>query len=107
MTSRSLPDRCGVGAVCSFSHVGRRSRSNRYRATIAQFVEGLSPHVIEVVQFSGQPMHHLVEQGSLECRVGNWGGSPEDVSDAVLFILGADYFTGDTIIVDGGRHIRK
>ncbi len=34
-------------------------------------------------------------------------GSPEDVSDAVLFILGADYFTGDTIIVDGGRHIRK
>ena len=34
-------------------------------------------------------------------------GSPEDVSNAVLFILGADYFTGDTIIVDGGRHIRK
>ena len=34
-------------------------------------------------------------------------GSPDDVSNAVLFILGADYFTGDTIIVDGGRHIRK
>jgi pteridine reductase len=34
-------------------------------------------------------------------------GSPEDVANAVLFILGADYFTGDTIIVDGGRHIRK
>ena len=34
-------------------------------------------------------------------------GSPEDVSNAVLFILGADYFTGDTIIVDGGRHVRK
>jgi len=34
-------------------------------------------------------------------------GSPEDVSNAVLFILGADYFTGDTVIVDGGRHIRK
>jgi pteridine reductase len=34
-------------------------------------------------------------------------GSPEDVSNAVLFILGADYFTGDTIIVDGGRHIRN
>jgi hypothetical protein len=29
------------------------------------------------------------------------------VVNAVLFILGADYFTGDTIIVDGGRHIRK
>jgi len=34
-------------------------------------------------------------------------GSPEDVANTVLFILGADYFTGDTIIVDGGRHIRK
>jgi pteridine reductase len=34
-------------------------------------------------------------------------GSPDDVADTVLFILGADYFTGDTIIVDGGRHIRK
>jgi NAD(P)-dependent dehydrogenase (short-subunit alcohol dehydrogenase family) len=34
-------------------------------------------------------------------------GSPADVANAVLFILGADYFTGDTIIVDGGRHIRK
>ena len=34
-------------------------------------------------------------------------GSPDDVASAVLFILGADYFTGDTIIVDGGRHIRK
>jgi NAD(P)-dependent dehydrogenase (short-subunit alcohol dehydrogenase family) len=34
-------------------------------------------------------------------------GSPDDVANAVLFILGADYFTGDTIIVDGGRHIRK
>lgn len=33
-------------------------------------------------------------------------GSPEDVASAVLFILSADYFTGDTIIVDGGRHIR-
>lgn len=34
-------------------------------------------------------------------------GSPDDVANAVLFILGADYFTGDTIIVDGGRHVRK
>ena len=34
-------------------------------------------------------------------------GSPDDVASTVLFILSADYFTGDTIIVDGGRHIRK
>ena len=33
-------------------------------------------------------------------------GSPEDVAHAALYLLGADYVTGETIIVDGGRHIR-
>jgi len=33
-------------------------------------------------------------------------GTPEDVAHAVLYLLNADYVTGETIIVDGGRHIR-
>ncbi len=33
-------------------------------------------------------------------------GSPEDVSSTMLFILDSDYLTGETIIVDGGRHVR-
>jgi pteridine reductase len=33
-------------------------------------------------------------------------GSPEDVAQAVLYLLSADYVTGETIIVDGGRHVR-
>jgi pteridine reductase len=33
-------------------------------------------------------------------------GSPDDVAQAVLYLLGADYVTGETIIVDGGRHVR-
>ena len=33
-------------------------------------------------------------------------GSPEDVANAVLYLLNADYVTGETIIVDGGRHVR-
>jgi pteridine reductase len=33
-------------------------------------------------------------------------GSPDDVTRTVLFILDSDYLTGETIIVDGGRHIR-
>ena len=33
-------------------------------------------------------------------------GSPNDVSSTVLFILESDYLTGETIIVDGGRHVR-
>jgi pteridine reductase len=33
-------------------------------------------------------------------------GSPEDVSATVIFLLESDYITGETIIVDGGRHVR-
>ncbi len=33
-------------------------------------------------------------------------GSPDDVTQAVLYLIDADYVTGQTIIVDGGRHVR-
>jgi pteridine reductase len=33
-------------------------------------------------------------------------GSPDDVVKTVLFILDSDYLTGETIVVDGGRHVR-
>lgn len=33
-------------------------------------------------------------------------GSPEDVAQAMLYLLEADYVTGETLVVDGGRHIR-
>ena len=34
-------------------------------------------------------------------------GDPQDVVDAMLYLLRADYVTGETIVVDGGRRIRK
>jgi pteridine reductase len=34
-------------------------------------------------------------------------GSPDDVVQAVLYLLEADYVTGQTIVVDGGRQVRK
>lgn len=34
-------------------------------------------------------------------------GSPDDVAQAMLFLIGATYVTGETIIVDGGRHVRR
>jgi pteridine reductase len=33
-------------------------------------------------------------------------GAPEDVVEAMRYLLKATYVTGDTIIVDGGRHVR-
>jgi len=34
-------------------------------------------------------------------------GDPSDVTATVLFLLQSDYITGETIIVDGGRHVRR
>ena len=34
-------------------------------------------------------------------------GSPKDVVDTMLYLLKSDYVTGETVIVDGGRHVRK
>ena len=34
-------------------------------------------------------------------------GSPDDVVSAMLYLIAADYVTGETIIVDGGRHVRS
>lgn len=34
-------------------------------------------------------------------------GSPADVVSAVRYLLDSDFITGETIIVDGGRHVRS
>ena len=34
-------------------------------------------------------------------------GSPDDVVGAMLYLLRADYVTGEILIVDGGRHVRR
>ena len=33
-------------------------------------------------------------------------GAPDDVVKAMLYLLSADYVTGETLVVDGGRHVR-
>jgi pteridine reductase len=33
-------------------------------------------------------------------------GSPEDVVQAVLYLIQAEYVTGEVLVVDGGRHVR-
>jgi pteridine reductase len=33
-------------------------------------------------------------------------GSPEDVAEAVVFLAGAGYVTGTTLVVDGGRLLK-
>ena len=34
-------------------------------------------------------------------------GSPEDIAEAVVYLLKSDFVTGETIAVDGGRHLKE
>lgn len=45
---------------------------------------------------------HLTETTPLR----RWG-SPQDVAQAMLYLIDATYVTGETIVVDGGRHLRR
>lgn len=46
--------------------------------------------------------HALVEQAT---PLGRWGGE-EEVAKAALFLVETDFVTGETIRVDGGRHVK-
>ena len=51
---------------------------------------------------SAKDVAHLKETTPLKHQ-----GTPDDVASAMLFLLEADHITGETIIVDGGRHVRR
>ena len=51
--------------------------------------------------WSGEARAHFEKTTPLQ-RI----GSPQDVVDAMLYLLRADYVSGDTLLVDGGRHVR-
>jgi NAD(P)-dependent dehydrogenase (short-subunit alcohol dehydrogenase family) len=53
--------------------------------------EGISPEELEAV-VRATPL-------------GRWGGS-EEITRAVLLLLDSDFITGETLRVDGGRHVR-
>jgi 3-oxoacyl-[acyl-carrier protein] reductase/pteridine reductase len=48
-----------------------------------------------------------IERAAQRTLLKRWG-KPEDVADAVSFLIGADFITGDVITVDGGeRYARR
>ena len=46
------------------------------------------------------------ERRAAETLVGRVG-SPEDVANAVLYLAGADFVTGTSLVVDGGRILQS
>jgi len=56
--------------------------------------------VLPPPHFTEQQTRHAAERTLLR----RWG-TPEDVTQAVLFLIGAGYITGQVIVVDGGESI--
>lgn len=65
-------------------------------------VNAIAPGAVMLpASWSAADAEHLAKTTPLG-RIGN----ANDVARAVLYLLEAEYVTGDTLIVDGGRHIR-
>ncbi len=66
-------------------------------------VAGVAPGTVMLPDnWRQEDAEHLIRTTPLQRN-----GTPADVTSTVLFILDSDYLTGETIIVDGGRHVRK
>ena len=71
--------------------------------TVATAVNGIAPGAVLLPdQWNEDDATKLRESTPLR-RL----GSPDDVVGAMLYLLRADYVTGETMIVDGGRHVRR
>jgi pteridine reductase len=65
-------------------------------------VNGIAPGVVLLPEgWSDADAEHLRSTTPLR-RL----GTPDDVAGAVIYLLEADYVTGEVITVDGGRHVR-
>jgi NAD(P)-dependent dehydrogenase (short-subunit alcohol dehydrogenase family) len=115
----------GGGRIINFSDWVAASGRPRYQGYVAYYVakraimgltEGLAlelaPDQILVNAIAPGPILApdgttaeelaAVEQAT---PLGRWGG-PKEICNAVLFLIDSDFVTGETIRVDGGRHVR-
>ena len=66
-------------------------------------VNAVAPGVVLLPEgFNEEQAEHLRRTTPLQ-RI----GAPEDVATAVVYLLSAEFVTGEVIRVDGGRHVRR
>jgi NAD(P)-dependent dehydrogenase (short-subunit alcohol dehydrogenase family) len=115
----------GQGRIVNFTDWVAASRRPRYIGYLPYYVAKMGVIALtEALALELAPDHILVNaiapgpiippEGTspeeLEAVVratplGRWGGS-EEITRAVLLLMDSDFITGETIRVDGGRHVR-
>ena len=117
--------RQGGGHIINFSDWTAASRRPRYRSYLPYYVakagvialtealalelaadnilvNAVAPGPIVAPPTFGEEDRRAVEQAT---PLGRWGGEME-IAKAVLALLDADFITGETLRVDGGRHVK-
>lgn len=90
----------GVYAASKRRLIDWTTRFARETAPQGIRVNAVAPGIILPSTKDAHIIARLVEKVPMN-RVGN----PEDVARAVAYLAGADYVTGQTLFVDGGRHL--
>lgn len=65
-------------------------------------VNGIAPGAVLMPEGSTPELVRRSEEKAVLGEI----GTPEDVADALIYLLRADYVTGQTLVVDGGRMVR-
>lgn len=117
--------RAGGGNIINFSDWLSRSGRPRYAGYLPYYVakmgvigitealalelapDGIRVNAIAPGPILAPPETTEDELASVEkaTPLGSWGGE-KSIADAVLALLSCDFITGETVRVDGGRHVR-
>jgi NAD(P)-dependent dehydrogenase (short-subunit alcohol dehydrogenase family) len=115
----------GGGRIVNFGDWTARSGRPRYRGFLAYYVakagvialtEALALELAsdQILVNAIAPGPIVAPPGTTEAELkeveaatplGRWGGEPE-IAKAVLAFVDSDFITGETLRVDGGRHVR-
>jgi NAD(P)-dependent dehydrogenase (short-subunit alcohol dehydrogenase family) len=90
----------GGGRIVNFSDWIAASGRPRYTGYV--LVNAVAPGPIVAPPGTTAKVHAAVERAT---PLGRWGGEDE-VAKAVGFLVTSDFVTGETIRVDGGRHVK-
>jgi NAD(P)-dependent dehydrogenase (short-subunit alcohol dehydrogenase family) len=117
--------RAGGGRIVNFSDWVARSGRPRYKGYLAYYVakhavigltealalelagdailvNAVAPGPIVAPEGTSAEEHAAVERAT---PLGRWGG-PDAIAAAVLWLVETDFVTGETVRVDGGRHVK-